>query len=387
MTPITHYTTQDQAYFYADLHRLPRLTPEEQRAMLASTPPMASHLDRAARNRLVEGHLGLATHIAIRECPSSHYRSWFPDVLSEVFLALIQTADRYNVRTGGDVTVYLGANAAWAVKRALVNGQFIRVPHNALSRARAKGTEAALYDLQPESLDAWMAWCEMEEAEELPMRPITPTAAAPESDPALRVQVETWLSSLSAQEQIIVRLHYGLSEEDERAYSATEIAHMLGVKPGTMQARLRRALARLKALAQGSGTITQKRGKPRVTPISKYQPPRLTPEQDTTLMQLATRMSEEGVAVSAPRLSQASGLSRARAQVFLCAHRDLFPANASGAALHRQRLAHVAAVYAQQIAQGERITSGKQLARLARTSEHTALEFLRAERSKNHATC
>ncbi len=301
MAVMTHYTTQDQAYFYADLHRLPRLSQEEQRALLASTPPTAAHLDRAARNRLVEGHLGLATHIAIRECPPTF-------------------------------------------KRALNKEKFVRVPHNALSRARANGTEKALYNLQPESLDVWMAWYEMEEAEELPIRPITPTAAAPECDPALRTQVETWLSYLSAQEQTIVRLHYGLSEEDERAYSATEIARLQGVKPGTMQKRLRTALTRLKALAQGSATITQKRGKPRVTNISRYKPPTLTPEQESTLMQTA-------------------------------------------AALHQQRLAHVAAVFAEHVAQGERITSGKQLARLARTSETTALEFLHAERSKSHATC
>ncbi len=144
MAVMTHYTTQDQAYFYADLHRLPRLSQEEQRALLASTPPTAAHLDRAARNRLVEGHLGLATHIAIRECPPTYYSSSFPDVLSEVFLALIETADRYNVRTGGDATLYLGANAAWAVKRALNKEKFVRVPHNALSRAPPTGEPGRL---------------------------------------------------------------------------------------------------------------------------------------------------------------------------------------------------------------------------------------------------
>jgi hypothetical protein len=45
----------------------------------------------------------------------------------------------------------------------------------------------------------------------------------------------------------------------------------------------------------------------------------------------------------------------------------------------QERLAYVAL--------GECITSGKQLARLAHTREDTALEFLRAERSKSHATC
>lgn len=388
MTTITtHYTTQDQAYFYADLHRLPpRLSPEEQRALLASTPPTASHLDRQARNRLVEGHLGLATHIAIKECPSSRYSSSFPDILGEVFLALIQTADRYNVHTGGDVTLYLGVNAAWAVKRALDKEKFIRIPHGALSRARANGTEQTLYDLQPESLDAWMEWCEMEEAEELPMQPVTSPKAAPERDPALHAQIETWLSYLSPHEQTILRLRHGLSEEDERAYSIAEIAHLFGVKSVTMGARLRAALKRLKAVAEGTATLTAKQGQLCVTKSSPSKPSTLTPEQETMLMQNATRMQQEGVAMSTPRLVQASGLSRARVEVFLRAHRDRFPANVVGTVLHQQRLAHVAAVYAEHIAKGERITSAKQLARLAHTSGGIALEFLRAERSKSHAT-
>jgi RNA polymerase sigma factor (sigma-70 family) len=384
MTTITtHYTTQDQASFYADLHRLPpRLTPQEQRALLASTPPGAAHLDRQARNRLVEGHLGLATHIAIKKCPSSRYASSFPDILGEVFLALIQTADRYHVQTGGDVTLYLGVNAAWAVKRALDKEKFIRVPYHALSRARANGTEQALYALQPESLDAWMAWHEMEEAEELPMQPITSPTAAPERDPALRAQVETWLAYLSADEQAIVRLHYGLSDEDERAYSIAEIARLCGIKPVTMGARIRAALRRLKAVAQGTATTVEEQGQRRVARNSTLAPQ----EQDVLLMQVATQMQAEGRAVSTPRLVQASGLGRKRVTAFLQAHRDRFPANVVGTVLHQERLAHVTAVYAEQVAKGKRITSGRQLARLAQTGKGTALEFLRAlARSQSHA--
>jgi hypothetical protein len=54
----------------------------------------------------------------------------------------------------------------------------------------------------------------------------------------------------------------------------------------------------------------------------------------------------------------------------------------STAARHEQRLAHVAAVYAEHLAQGKPITS-KTLARAAHVRIETALEFLRAERSKS----
>ncbi len=381
MSAMTHYTTSDLAYFYADLHRLPCLSPEEQHALLASTPPTASHLEQAARNRLVEGHLGLATHLAIRECPPARYASAFPNILAEVFLALVQTADRYSVQTGGEVSAYLTANAKWAVKRALSKQKLIFVSSDALSRARAHGTQETLYALQPESLDAWMNRWEADGLEELPiMQPITPSQAAPERDPALRAQVETWLSFLSAQEQAVVRLHYGLSEEDERAYGFTEIGRLLGVKPGTVEARLRSALLRLKALATGTATLTPRQGKLRVSGLFRYQPPTLTAEQEHTLMQTATRLREQGVPVSISRLHMASGLSYGHAQAFLSQHRDQFP-RLDPTSLHPQRLAHVARVCAELEAQGERV-SVERLAKAAHVRSATASEFLRARKKE-----
>jgi RNA polymerase sigma factor (sigma-70 family) len=377
---ITHYTTKDMAYFYADLHRLPpRLSSTEQRALLDTTPPQTEHLERAARNGLVEAHLGLAVSIAVRLCPADRYASSFPDLVGEVFLALIQTADRYNVRTGGDVTLYLGVNAEWAVRRALDKEKLVRVPRRALSRARQHGTEAALYRLQPESLDAWMERCEMDGVEELSMQPVISPAVAPERDPALCAQIETWLSHLSAHEQTILRLRFGLSDEDERAYSISEIARLCGVKPVTMGARIRAALRRLKAVAQGTATSKGQPGQQSTT-LTRA-------EQEALLMQIATRMQAEGRAVSTPRLMQASGLGRKRVTAFLQAHRDRFPANVVGTVLHQERLAHVTAVYAEQLAQGKRLTSGRQLARLAQVGNATALEFLRAlEGSPSYAT-
>jgi RNA polymerase sigma factor (sigma-70 family) len=376
---ITHYTTKDMAYFFADLHRLPpRLSSTEQRALLDTTPPQTEHLERAARNRLVEAHLGLAVSIAVRLCPADRYASSFPDLVGEVFLALIQTADRYNVRTGGDVTLYLGANAEWAVRRALDKEKLVRVPHSALFRARQQGREQALYDLQPESLDAWMQRSEMDGVEEVAMQPIISPAAPPERDPALRSQVEEWLAHLSPHEQEIVRLRFGLSEEDERAYSINEIADRYGVKSVTMGARIRAALRRLKAVAEG--TVMPKKQQ------AAKRPKLMPAEQDTLLMQTATQMQMEGRAVSTPRLVQASGMSRKRVTAFLQAHRDRFPANVVGTVLHQERLAHVAAVYAEQLAQGKRLTSGRQLARLAQVGNATALEFLRTlEGGQDHA--
>ena len=68
-------------------------------------------------------------------------------------------------------------------------------------------------------------------------------------------------------------------------------------------------------------------------------------------------------------------------QAFLRTHRDQFPA-VTAADKHRQALAQVAHVYADLLARGEPVTSSKKLAKAAHVRIDTALEFLRAERSK-----
>jgi hypothetical protein len=62
----------------------------------------------------------------------------------------------------------------------------------------------------------------------------------------------------------------------------------------------------------------------------------------------------------------------------LQAHRDRFPANVVGTVLHQERLAHVAVVYAAQATQGKRITSGRQLARLAQPARGPCWSFCAA---------
>jgi hypothetical protein len=95
-------------------------------------------------------------------------------------------------------------------------------------------------------------------------------------------------------------------------------------------------------------------------------------------------LQAQGVAVTARALAQAAGVSQSRAQQFLRQHRDQFSAGlASKAEQHQQRLAHVAEVYAEHLAQGKPITSSTTLARAAHVRIETALEFLRIERGKS----
>jgi hypothetical protein len=73
-TIITNYTTYELRYHYADTRRLPRLSKEEERILIASlapptTPSLPAQQINQVKQRLIERHLGLATRIAIDLCP------------------------------------------------------------------------------------------------------------------------------------------------------------------------------------------------------------------------------------------------------------------------------------------------------------------------------
>jgi hypothetical protein len=106
--------------------------------------------------------------------------------------------------------------------------------------------------------------------------------------------------------------------------------------------------------------------------------------KEAALSATCRALQEQGVPVTIRALAQAAGVGLNRAQQFLRQHRDQFPAGpTSKASRHEQRLAHVAGVYAEHLAQGKPITSSKTLARAAHVRIETALEFLRIERSKS----
>ena len=72
MAIITNYTAYDQAYYHADLKRLPRLS-EEDRRHLMTTLLTADNPDLTAqvKQQLMESYLHFAKHYAIDLCPQS----------------------------------------------------------------------------------------------------------------------------------------------------------------------------------------------------------------------------------------------------------------------------------------------------------------------------
>ncbi len=387
MTTITNYTTYDLAYYYADLCHIAFLTDEEQSRLIAATSPAAPRLDIPARNRLIEAHLGLAKRIAIETCPPTAYQK-LPDIIGEVNLALVRAGNNYDVQAGGNLRSYFIAYAEKAVKRAMGAQKLIRIPDHVFTRARAEGTLHEVYALQPLSLDQLMQRFEDEEEYEEPLAtPITPTQAAPSRNPALRAQVAAYLALLSPRAQAVLRLRYGLGDDNEHAHTPAEIAQALGISGGQVKLAEQDALRRLKALAAGEATIVTRKGKACISYPAAHKPPVLTPAQESAFIQAAARLSEQGISVTGEHLAQGTGMGIQRAQVFLRAHCDELviqarrrrqPGEQQQQQARNERLEHA---YTQLTAQGPRMNY-RILAKAAQVNKQTAMEFLRTKRGQ-----
>jgi RNA polymerase sigma factor (sigma-70 family) len=380
MTPtMTNYTTYDQAYYYADLKRLPRLS-EEQRRHLIARLPIADN-PTAIKHQLIESYLPLAKYFAINLCPTSRYQRDLPDLIGVANLTVVEVITRNDLTQIDDLTSYLAAWIRGRLKHTTTHDGLIKVNREVLTRAREKG-DATQFDALEHllSLDEYMAWFPTDEMEEPRALPITPPEAAPARDPVLRVQVETWLSYLSPRAQAILRLRYGLSDDNEREHTPTEIARLLGIGSQVVLTTERDALVRLRVLAEGKATIGKKNGKPCICYPDAHNTYTITPEQEAAMTTVCRDLQAQGIIVTGRSLAQATGVGMGRAFMFLRLHRTETPKQAR--ARHRQQ--KLEAVWTRLEAQGVRVTSPK-LAKEAGVMKKTALDFLKARRRTTHA--
>ncbi len=376
----SHYASELLIAYYADLAYAKHLSAEEQQALIAETAQHATHLDRDARNRFIEEYLALAKNLVLKHCPST-YCYLLPDIIGEVNLALVQAAERYNILTPGKFSTYIHSVVEGAIKTTIYNRRIIRIPRTTLRDARQRGTEEHLLQLEPISIEAYMQGLEME-GEEPVMQPLLPTEATPEHDPAQHAQINDWLIHLSARDETIVRLYYGLTEGDERAYSIIEITRMLGLTYQTVTDTLTRSLLRLKKLAEGNARLREKDGRLVVRGILHGHPlPVLTPEQESLLTQAADRICAQGMTISVRTLCQTSKLNDLYVRAFLKVHRHELPqeslAGTEEAREKREqaRMRRVQQVYEQFLAEGKPIIQ-RYLARDAHVGLHTVRAFL-----------
>jgi RNA polymerase sigma factor (sigma-70 family) len=376
---ITHYITYDQAYYYADLQRVPRLS-EQQRRHLVTGMTAAHTAPAQVKYHLIESYLHLAKHLAIVLCPPTHYHRLFPDLLGAANLAVVEALTRRDLATIADLTAYLAAWVRGAIKRTLTRDDLLPIPSRVREQARAEDTLEHLYaQHRIASLDALMQECETDAVEEPVLMPIFPTQAAPPSDPAQRAQVDTLLSYLSPRAQAIVRLRYGLSEDNERRHGTTEIARLLGIRRTTVQLVERDAIARLRAFVAGKATLVKRHGKLCISYPARDDRP-LTQEQETALTKAYAEQQAQAPSVSGRLLAQVAGVSQRSAYTFLRAHRTETPKEAR--ARHRQR--QLEEVCTRLEAQGQAYGSAL-LAREAKVGKQAALDFLNGGGRQSHA--
>jgi RNA polymerase primary sigma factor len=379
---LTNYTTYDMAYYYRDTKRLPRLSKEEKYTLIASlatptSPSLPAQQTTQVKQRLIEGHLGLATCIAADLCPR-RCRDLYPDLVQEANLALIQATNRCDYNSSGNFTAYVAAWMRGRVKQALADDSLVKIDYDARQRARQNGTLDELRALQhPLSLD-----CLLDEDDpdshlldslEAPAQPITPVC-----DPQKHAQVEALLSYLSPRAQTIVRLRYGLVEGNEHPLTEQEIARALGISGDLVHTTIYDALLRLRALASGQATISRRNGKPCIS-LPGCHPLRLSPEREAILLHATQRIETEGRMVTIRLLAQETGLPTNVVAVFL---QQLRGKTATSAQAERQaRQVRLEAAYRRLEATGQPY-SCRALAREAQVALPTAQRFLRAHHAE-----
>lgn len=268
-----------------------------------------------------------------------------------------------------------------AIKRTLSTDDLLPLPYQVRQRAKAEGTLDQLRtQWRVVSLDAYIEWYDPDATEEPLLTPLLPTEAAPERHPEQLAQVGTLLSYLSPRAQAILRLRYGLVDDNERCHSTDEIADLLGITRGLVLTTERDALARLRAFVSGKATLGQQNGKPCICYPAAHHTASILPEQEAELLATCCDLQAQRAIVTGRVLSKAAGISYERALTFLRHYRSGTPVEDRA----RQRQQKLERVCARLEAQEVRVTSPL-LAKEAGVAKQTAIDFLAARRSTTHA--
>ncbi len=270
------------------------------------------------------------------------------------------------------------------IYQAVANDGIIKVSSKARKRAREQeGPDTSfLQNLDHViSLDKEMEWYNTDDVEEPKATPILPTEEAPLRDAQQRDQIEMYISYLSPRAQAILRLRYGLDEDNEHAHTYQETASLLGIKRSVVVSTERDALKRLRAFAEGEATISTRKGRACISHPKTSTSVTLTPEKEVMLQQVYTHLSEQQQPITGRALAKAAKVSTAQASAFLRIHMNL----SSTESRAQQRLQRLEQAWTQLQRQGETITCAM-LAKAAHVRKPTARDFLATRRSDSNAT-
>jgi RNA polymerase sigma factor (sigma-70 family) len=376
MTPTTYDTTYDQAYSYADLMQVPRLSEQQRRDLLTRFPAARSQSRMTEeQQQFVESYLRLARHLVIELCPAFAYHRLFPDLIGAASLALVEIAmSRGLANIEGSPTPYVAARLRSAIREALANENLIQMDGYARIKAKAEG-QAPVFRVA--SLDAVQHWDQDDAREEPYATPILPSRA-PEPDPIKRARVEQYLGYLPARTQTILRLRFGLDEDDGHAYSVIEIATCLGLTREVVNHAIHDGMARLRALVEGKATIRRHRGRTCISYFALDDHP-TSEGREAALLRAYAELQAEGGAITGRSLARAARVSVDLAQQFLRVHREELPEEIRA----RERKRRLEEAYQRLVSLGKPF-GATLLGRAAHVNHRAASLFLGEQRGKSN---
>lgn len=360
MQHTTNYTTYDLRYYFADLMQYPRVSKVERDTLITtlpasemlSTSPSAQALEVKAR--LIEMHLGMALHEAVRVCPHELSATLLPDLVQEANLAVLCAVEHYDWSAGGDITNYILTWIQGRLKDAFVGRHLITINKYGRQHAKATGTSEQLYAIQPVSLDRLFGDDDEDSGLYQLIEAPSPMLCT-QQDEHKRTHLDKLLSYLSVHAQAVLRLRYGLYyEEDERPRTLSEIACELGMSKRTVRILHDNALRRLRAFVAGEATLIKYRGRVCISLSTRERAYAYT-------YQFLLEHPDE-LFFPAPRTPHANPTAKQR-------HTE------------QESIPLLEAAYADLCAKGERI-SGRVLAKLVHVSRPHAVAFLRTKETR-----
>ena len=358
--PMTNYTTYDDLQLYfADLSTLPRLSAQEEEALLyrlrlAQQGCLSPEPARAAKQRLVEGCLHRVIRLAREQQPLFHC---FPlaDLIQEGNLGLLHAVEDFDFTDPqGNFFAYATACMRNAITRALPRDGLLHIHRWEFWQLAEQGRLKEWDRSQPLSLD-------VPNEEEHSLYNVLPACSTKTSvaSNAVRLRVETLLVRLTPRERTILRLFSGLDEADGRTLSRTEIAALLGLTPGAVKGAIRRALRKLRAAPKEPPPAQEPRDKE-----AERQARRAA--QEASLDRAYARLEAQGLPITMLALAREAQVGTTVANSYLCRRWGTVP----------QRLDRT---YAALALTGAFITV-ERLAKAARVSERAASDFLHVQR-------
>ena len=367
-------------------HDLAQVQPLGEQEVQQLAEAASTYQDTHAWYRLIEQYLPLAMALIMRYCPRA-YAFLLPDMIGEVNLRLLQALKGFAGKK--EIKPYLLFQVKVAVVKTLHEHRLVHIPPATIRRAIQQDTIDHLSRVEPISLEAALARNERD-LDEILTTSLLPTEAAPSRKAALRDQIDAWLTHLSARDEQIVRLHYGLMEDDERCYTTREIAKLTGYTLSTVERAHRSALQRFRLLADGTATFIEQEGRQVAMGIFEgmFRPPTLTEEQEADLKRVALDLAAQGRTITALALSQASGLSHTHTMIFLRHHQQELPqaylshTPEAHQRFEQARWERIRQVYERQRAQGRPVAVAY-ISREAHASREAVKAFLR-ERGESY---